>query len=300
MCGTLFSVIASGAKQSGLWTPTASPGRIASSRTPRNDGKKGFTLIELLVVVAIIAVLVALLLPAIAKARENAKSILCLSNLRQIGTAFGYYRSDYNDYFTPVVASYSHFDWNYDGWPPRGRWFHYLEPYTKTYNVFNCPVKNAQSQGTRVVDQNGENVPGWDPGWGKMPRGRALYGMLCNYAYNRINVGGVLDSGPAAEPHDRMKKESDIENLVASSGIGGTVQQVLVVVDGVFFMMDAAGPVPNPTDMLSIWWDGRFIHNGNLNALFVDGRASTQSFYDLSNSRMGWGGLPPYWLLVGR
>ncbi len=58
-----------------------------------------FTLIELLVVVAIIAVLASLLLPALRQARESAKMIACMSNLRQIGTAAMTYAGDNNDYF---------------------------------------------------------------------------------------------------------------------------------------------------------------------------------------------------------
>ncbi len=60
--------------------------------------EKSFTLIELLVVVAIIAVLVAMLLPAIQKAREQAKIVACLSNLRQIGTYSAMYLNDWNDF----------------------------------------------------------------------------------------------------------------------------------------------------------------------------------------------------------
>jgi prepilin-type N-terminal cleavage/methylation domain-containing protein/prepilin-type processing-associated H-X9-DG protein len=62
----------------------------------------GFTLIELLVVVAIIAVLVAILLPALKKARDSAKTAVCLTNLRQIATVFQYYGDAYNDAIPPA------------------------------------------------------------------------------------------------------------------------------------------------------------------------------------------------------
>jgi len=60
-----------------------------------------FTLIELLVVIAIIALLVALLLPALRNARNSAKGIQCLSNVRQVGMAIGLYASDADDCFPP-------------------------------------------------------------------------------------------------------------------------------------------------------------------------------------------------------
>ncbi len=59
--------------------------------------KKKFTLIELLIVISIIAILAALLLPALNKAREKAREISCVNNLKQVMLSEQFYASDYND-----------------------------------------------------------------------------------------------------------------------------------------------------------------------------------------------------------
>ncbi|MEO0629371.1 MAG: prepilin-type N-terminal cleavage/methylation domain-containing protein, partial [Planctomycetota bacterium] len=62
-----------------------------------HGSNRAFTLIELLVVVAIIALLIGILLPALGKARESGRSAKCLSNLRQIGIGHAYYSTDFDD-----------------------------------------------------------------------------------------------------------------------------------------------------------------------------------------------------------
>ena len=91
--------------------------------------KQAFTLIELLVVIAIIAILAAILFPVFAKAREKARQISCLSNLKQIGTAVQMYAGDYDEKL------------NYYQQPWGVAWYDVLQPYTKNDQIQVCPSK---------------------------------------------------------------------------------------------------------------------------------------------------------------
>ena len=103
---------------------------------------KSFTLIELLVVIAIIAILAAILMPALSQAREKAKSSSCVGNLKQCSTAMLMYADDYNDTICISGGKGALYWPNFYGWKaPRYFQFKYTEGAGTQYysKLSTCP-----------------------------------------------------------------------------------------------------------------------------------------------------------------
>jgi len=99
----------------------------------------GFTLIELLVVIAVIAIVAAMLFPVFAKAREKARQITCVSNLRQLTQAITLYSEDYDEDLPYWSYFYSSQGGSKTPNHLESLWFNAIYPYVKNSKVFNCP-----------------------------------------------------------------------------------------------------------------------------------------------------------------
>src|SRR5215469_12664896 len=152
----------------------------------RNPKKGGFTLIELLVVIAIIAILAAMLLPALTQAKQKAKRTQCLSNNKQIAVAMMMYATDSNEQLPALNSGYWQTGLTTNWWFNILDNGNYITGVARTNNVWRCPAVMPGDIDPTVVSYFKSPCEGYGPNEGNS----ATLGII-RYGYQIDGSGRV-------------------------------------------------------------------------------------------------------------
>ena len=223
----------------------------------RRDINPGFTLIELLVVIAIIAILAAILFPVFAQAREKARAIACLSNMKQLCTAAQMYVQDYDEqlFFRAsapgkstasrtgeVVPSGDASDYWHEVW------WNALMPYIKNSQIYTCPSDTGP---TLSADATCNVYPAADCPASSLTIKRSYIALSTSESLGLAQVDDPVDTVIITEKWDQ-----DYKGLVTDSWLEPFNGD---------FTPDAQVP--------SRLWTAGNRHQSRINASFLDGHA---------------------------
>lgn len=224
--------------------------------------RRGFTLIELLVVVSIIALLVSILLPAMSKAREQARGILCSHNLKQCGLAIRMYAMDYDGYHSPQHIPYK-CDWStvvlgyLSGGSIDASYRAYQNPDPDAWDIIYCPTMKAKGH-------RGNSQP--------------ITGFYTNYSINVHTFGAFVIEGksvvykPGGFKIDHAKSPTQIGDIFDTCGFASGPPNRHVAVQVPYQI--TAGDLNIGVGWVHGSRDPYLERNGRCNTLFLDGRVA--------------------------
>ena len=179
----------------------------------------GFTLLELLAVIALIAILCALLLPALLRAKSSAKARQCQSNLRQMGVALNVFVTDHKAY--PLAANAKYFEGKHP--EHKSGWIEALNGYLLNQRLFDTDGRARVQNGIYDCPGQPEIRPnGWD---------------YSDYGYNGNGLGGANAAlglgGKGTTPYDEPTPESEVRAPIEMMALGdGFRGSSVMIVDG--------------------------------------------------------------------
>lgn len=255
------------------------------------SARKGFTLVELLVVIGIIALLISMLLPSLAKARAAANQVVCQSNLRQIYIGVQMYRNAYKDWFPETIQwlPTSGSTWDFPaswfnaipqvmGLPPMGaasNFYYTVPPYPVKF--FRCPTESAVSDQPCTYGAN-PWLQEWAMGLANIPGG---FDSDIGIKVSQIINMRILDQAGVLHPWQDVPYIMDayyMQDTLAFVWRYDNVRSYSTVwsfVGGLPFVAENARAASNP-------------HNKGMNVLCLDGHVRAVRANDSLYKKAPW------------